>query len=371
MIYKSQDYIFNPDDFRDAKFIEGATYDTDTLNPDEVIIEIDRLALTANTITYGLAGKSGIISYYDQFPAPQGFARMPFWGFGDVVASNHPAIRVGERLYGFYPLSTFLLTQMGKVSDMTARDMTPCRQTIAPFYNDYERVSAAPNYDSALDDIQSLLRPVLSTSFLLENYLVEKAFYNCENIIITSASSKTSFGFGYFLRKNHSQECNVIGLTSASNKTFVESTQCYDTVLTYDDVIEIPEVSSVLFDLAGNARVRADIHNRLGNKLAYSGIVGVTHWDAGGLDAQDLPGPTPTFWSGPDQIMALAKRNNQSSDLLNMIQDKVIDLTKESASWLNVKRYTGAGEITAKYRDMLNGNVAAQDGIIFCVKGGF
>lgn len=47
MKYQSHDFIFNPDDFRDAKFVSGASYDDDQLADGEVIIEIDRLALTA------------------------------------------------------------------------------------------------------------------------------------------------------------------------------------------------------------------------------------------------------------------------------------------------------------------------------------
>ena len=88
MKYQSHDFIFNPDDFRDAKFVSWRKPD-DSLTDGEVIIEIDRLALTANTISYGIAGKSGLIRYLESF-RPAGYARMPFWGFGNIVASAHP-----------------------------------------------------------------------------------------------------------------------------------------------------------------------------------------------------------------------------------------------------------------------------------------
>jgi hypothetical protein len=77
----STDFVFNPDDFRDAKFIDGGELDSDQLNDGEVIIAVDRLALTANTISYGIAGKSGLIRYLESFPTDAPYARMPFWGF--------------------------------------------------------------------------------------------------------------------------------------------------------------------------------------------------------------------------------------------------------------------------------------------------
>ncbi|NBR79685.1 MAG: DUF2855 family protein, partial [Alphaproteobacteria bacterium] len=89
MQYQAHDFVFNPEDFRDAEFVFGACFDGDALADGEVIIEIDRLALTANTISYGIAGRSGLIRYLESFPAPEGRARLPFWGFGNIVASAH------------------------------------------------------------------------------------------------------------------------------------------------------------------------------------------------------------------------------------------------------------------------------------------
>ena len=369
MKYQSHDFIFNPDDFRDAKFVSGASYDTDTLTDGEVIIEIDRLALTANTISYGIAGKSGLIRYLESFPAPQGYARMPFWGFGNIVASAHPELGVGERLYGFYPPSTYLLTKMDKVKPTSCRDMTACRGSIPAFYSEYARVAAEPGYAPEFDDMQSLLRPVISTSFLLENYITRHAFYGASNVIITSASSKTAFGFGHFLVNNHADKCKAIGLTSAGNKDFVEKIGCYHQVLTYDQVAMLPHETSVLFDMAGNSRVRGAIHNHLGDHIAYSGTVGATHWESVGADDAALPGPRPVFWSGPDEIAHLAKESDDPAQMLNLISTRMGGLMIEAAQWLNVTHFNSPEAIKAAYTDMLDSKMTAEQGIIFDLRG--
>ena len=369
MKYQSHDFIFNPDDFRDAKFVSGANYDTDTLTDGEVIIEIDRLALTANTISYGIAGKSGLIRYLESFPAPQGYARMPFWGFGNIVASAHPELSVGERLYGFYPPSTYLLTKMDKVRPTSCRDISPCRNSIPTFYSEYARVAAEPSYSAEFDDMQSLLRPVISTSFLLENFITRHAFYDARNIIITSASSKTAFGFGYFLVNNHADKCKAIGLTSAGNKDFVEKIGCYHQVLTYDEVERLPNEPCVLFDMAGNSTVRGTIHNHLGDQIAYSGTVGATHWESVGADDAALPGPRPVFWSGPDEIAHLAKESDDPAQMLNLISARMGGLMLEAAQWLTVTHFSSPEAIKAAYTDMLDSKMTAEQGIIFDLRG--
>ena len=369
MKYQSHDFIFNPDDFRDAKFVSGARYDADTLADGEVIIEIDRLALTANTVSYGVAGKSGLIRYLESFPAPQGYARMPFWGFGNIIASAHPELSVGERLYGFYPPSTYLLTKMDKVTPTACRDVTPCRGSIPAFYSEYARVAAEPSYNPAFDDMQSLLRPVISTSFLLENYISRHGFYGARNIIITSASSKTAFGFGHFLVNNHADKCQAIGLTSAGNKAFVEKIGCYHQVLTYDEVETLPHEPSVLFDMAGNSSVRGAIHHHLGALIAYSGTVGATHWEAIGADDAALPGPRPVFWSGPDEVALLAKKSDDPAQMLDMISARVSGLMLEAAQWLSVTQFNSPQAIKDAYTHMLDSKMAAEQCIIFDLRG--
>lgn len=59
-----------------------------------------------------------LCSYFDFHEAPEGpesgvSARThgvtPVWGFGTVVVSTHPAIHSGERVYGYFAPTRFLV----------------------------------------------------------------------------------------------------------------------------------------------------------------------------------------------------------------------------------------------------------------------
>ena len=98
----------------------------------------------------------------------------------------------------------------------------------------------------------------------------------------------------------------VIGLTSAGNMEFVTSLGCYDEVRTYDKIESMPVEPVTFVDMAGNADLRARLHRHFGDRMVYSGRVGLTHQDeAPGDDA--LPGATPAWFFAPDQIRKRAK----------------------------------------------------------------
>jgi hypothetical protein len=41
--------------------------------------------------------------------SPNTHGVTPMWGFGNVVASSHPKIRTGERVYGYFAPTRYLL----------------------------------------------------------------------------------------------------------------------------------------------------------------------------------------------------------------------------------------------------------------------
>jgi hypothetical protein len=51
----------------------------------DVLVKVEQFAFTANNMTYALIGGS-TGWYWDFFPAPRGWGRIPVWGFGKVVA---------------------------------------------------------------------------------------------------------------------------------------------------------------------------------------------------------------------------------------------------------------------------------------------
>ncbi len=71
----------------------------------QVRVRIDSFALTSNNITYAAFGDA--MSYWQFFPTgEEGWGSIPVWGFGSVVQSLHPGVAVGERLYGYWPMSS-------------------------------------------------------------------------------------------------------------------------------------------------------------------------------------------------------------------------------------------------------------------------
>ena len=87
--------------------------DSPSLKAGEVRLAIDRFALTSNNVSYALFGDR--MSYWDFFPAPPGWGRLPASGFANVVESRVDGLREGERIYGFLPTSTEFVTQVGRL----------------------------------------------------------------------------------------------------------------------------------------------------------------------------------------------------------------------------------------------------------------
>jgi hypothetical protein len=292
-------FIVSRDDLKQSKFIDTALPGAADLPEEAVLVKVERFAFTANNITYALAGDR--LKYWHLFPAPQGFGTIPVWGFGDVIASRHPNIAEGERLFGYFPMATHLVIEAADVSKRGFRDAAPHRQVAAPVYNAYSRVSGDPAFAGRQGDYQALLRPLFMLSFLVDDQLAENQFFGAGSVMLSSASSKTAFGLAHLLHAQR-QPIRVIGLTSAGNTGFVRSLGCYDEVVSYDAVCSMPaDQAAVFVDMAGSAKLRGDLHRRFSDRLVYSLRVGLTHMDAS-RDDDDLPGAKPIWFFAPDQI---------------------------------------------------------------------
>jgi hypothetical protein len=136
---KSTDFIVARDDLQQCQSIETQLPDAATLPDAALLIKVDRFALTANNITYAVLGDQ--LKYWQLFPAPKNFGNISVWGFGDVIASRHPGIAEGERLFGYFPMATHLVIEAADVGKRGLRDAAAHRQGVAPVYNAYARVS--------------------------------------------------------------------------------------------------------------------------------------------------------------------------------------------------------------------------------------
>jgi Protein of unknown function (DUF2855) len=122
---KSTDFIVARDDLQQCKLIEMPLPESAQLPDDALLIKIDRFAFTANNITYAMLGDQ--LKYWQLFPAPDNFGNIPVWGFGEVIASQHPGVAIGERLFGYFPMATHLVIEAADVSKRGLRDAPPKR----------------------------------------------------------------------------------------------------------------------------------------------------------------------------------------------------------------------------------------------------
>lgn len=300
----STQFVVARDDLKTCRLIETPLPEATQLPETGLLVKVERFAFTANNITYALLGDQ--LKYWDLFPAPEGFGNIPVWGFGKVVQSRPPDIAAGEILFGYFPMATHLVIEASDLKRATLRDGAAHRQSVSPVYNSYSRITGDPTFAGREGDYQALLRPLFMLSFLVDDFLADNDFYGAQSVILSSASSKTAFGLAWLLH-SHRKPVRVIGLTSAANADFVQSLGCYDEIVTYDKIGDIPATAPVAFvDMAGNADLRGKLHRHFGTQMKYSGRVGMTHQHAG-PDDDALPGAKPTWFFAPDQLRKRAK----------------------------------------------------------------
>ena len=349
------DFLVDRGDLRRTRVAPGRV--PEELGAGEILVRIDRFALTANNVTYGAVGD--MIGYWRFFPADAGWGRIPVWGFGDVVRSRHDAIATGERLYGYFPMSTHVVLRPANVAPGGFVDATPHRAGLPPVYNAYTRVAADPGYDGAREAEIALFRPLFTTSFLLDDFFAENEFFGARSVVLSSASSKTALGLAFLLSRG--RRADAVALTSRAHVGFVGKTGYYGAVTAYDDIESLPgDVPAAFVDFAGNGELVGRIHRRLGDALRYSSRVGVTHWDRMATP-EALPGPVPVFFFAPDQ--ARRRVHEWGADAFQArVGESMRAVLASTAAWLRVVEGRGPETVEAVYRATVDGRTDPAEG---------
>lgn len=356
---QSTDFVVARNDLQRCKLIETQLPDPAALPDEALLVKVTRFALTANNITYAVLGDH--LKYWSLFPAPDGFGIIPVWGFGEVVASKHPGIAAGEILFGYFPMASHLVIEAADVSKRGLRDGAVHRQGVSPVYNSYARVSGNPEFEGRAGDYRALLQPLFMLSFLVDDFLAENEFYGARRVILSSASSKTAFGLAHLL---HKRGIRVIGLTSKGNVDFVSSLGCYDEVVSYDQVAAIPPAEPVAYvDMAGNSPLREALHRHFGDRMGYSGIIGLTHRLSSPDERQDLPGAKPQFFFAPDQRLKRAKEWGPGG-IDQRFGAAWSGFAPVLGKWLRVTEGRGPDAVKKVYLGTLNGHVSPEEGHI-------
>ena len=351
-------FIVARSDLRQHRFVTTAPHQPE---PGEVLLKVDRFAFTANNITYAELGER--LAYWQFFPAPEGWGTIPVWGFADVIESRHDSIRPGERVYGFLPMATHVTARPERVGEGSFVEASAHRQKLPAAYNLYLRVAGDPSYQPHYEDLQSLLRPLFLTSFLIDDFLAEEHFFGARFVVLSSASSKTAFGLAYQLHRHRRGTVEVAGLTSKANLEFVGRLGCYDRIVTYDRIADLPAERAALFvDLAGSSAVRTAVHQHYRDALKFSLAVGLSHRDQHPPGA-GLPGPRPVFFFAPERLRKRAQDwGRDGIDLRFAAEWRAF--APVAASWLTLTRSRGHAAVQAVYAETLAGKVPAERGNI-------
>jgi Protein of unknown function (DUF2855) len=355
------DFLVKRDDLHIWMFAPAAVPETIALQRGQVLMKIDKFAFTSNNITYAVFGDA--MCYWNFFAAPEGWGRIPAWGFADVIQSLHDEVQIGERFYGYYPMSSHVVVQPERVGYGGFFDGTPHRQALHALYNRYLRTTTDPGYAVDREAELALLRPLFMTSFMIDDFLADNGFFGAGTLILSSASSKTAYGLAFLLSVRGRAQVEVVGLTAPANLAFTESLSCYHRVLTYDQIATLPQKLAVVYvDMAGNGPLRSALHRHFGANMKYSCAVGATHWDrrAGG---SRVPGPRPIRFFAPAQI------EKRSADWgPNGVQDRFAiawrTFLEPLAEWMKVRYGRGPQDVERVYLDLLRGKGKPEEGHI-------
>jgi len=358
------DFEVSREDLRATRVHRG----TLACGPGQVLCRIERFALTANNITYGVFGDA--MAYWNFFPAEAGWGRIPVWGHAEVIESKHDAIASGERLYGYWPMSTHVVLHPDKVTGAQFMDGVAYRRPLPTPYQAYMRLAKDPLHDPKHEDHRALLHPLFFTSWLAEDFLADNQLFGATQAVLASASSKTALGIAFQLKQHGTRPAvpKVIGLTSPGNQAFCEAVGYYDQVVTYDAVAALPaDAPTVYVDMAGDGKLLSAVHHHFAGQLKYSCIIGATHWENRATQHQ-LPGAKPQFFFAPTQVQKRT-RDWGYDGLVQRLGRSWLAFLPSVKGWLEIRTGLGPEAVGAVYQEVLNGRQPPKLGHMLSMHG--
>ncbi|KAF8889576.1 hypothetical protein BD779DRAFT_1439025 [Infundibulicybe gibba] len=376
-----------------------------------VLIKIDRFGFSANNVTYQALGEHPHFRYFDFHPAPDvpGVSSpsihgvIPVWGFGTIARSSHPKIHEGERVYGYFATSQYILVPVSP-NDVNKHSFYVPRPHLPPDrrpYNQIIRCASDPQYNPTpiAEDLAMLYRPLFWTSFWCEDWIATSDYRGHANrVLVTSASSKTAFCLAYLMRKRHGDNIRIVGLTSMGNLGFTKGLELYHDVLDYDtfasaDALQAKEDNRWIYvDVAGNEeltqRILARWSSQHTGQLAAWISLGATNLSpsqgAASLDWKantSLETPTSSTPSGANNTPVLShpqcehffmpewldvrKRQLSLAEIFTRQNQAWKELMVDCEGWVNIKRTYGAEEVKDAYLTVARGGLGPDAGLIW------
>ncbi|KIK71508.1 hypothetical protein GYMLUDRAFT_66712 [Collybiopsis luxurians FD-317 M1] len=378
-----------------------------------IVLKVDKFGWSANNVTYQALGEHPHFRYYDFHPVPpnssvdsgssvsvsgsvssQTHGLVPVWGFGTVVASAHPKVSVGERLYGYFVPARYLVLPIdekdaNKYSIYVPRPHLPADRRV---YNQIQRCATDPLYSPETEDLTMLYRPLFWTSYWCEDWLARSNYRGgCEYILISSASSKTAFCFAYCIRRQRSSASStasntvqIIGLTSKGNMKFTKNLGLYDEVYDYDSFLSAEGKNNtksprwIYIDVAGNPSLNSRIYTHFASPYTFPKLIaavslGMTNLAPGEKNAEKIEWSTDTsggsssssetasslgFWPVAEQFflpewLAVRRLQLTPTQMLDMQKTAWADLMRDCTSWVRLEYVWGGERVKDVYEAMV------------------
>lgn len=342
------DFLVKRDDLHECRVDD---LEIGELEPGQALLRVDTFGLTTNNITYAVFGDA--MSYWEFFPAPDGWGRVPVWGFAEVEDGGDTPLEEGLRIFGYFPPASRVVFTPDRIDARGFVDASAHRANLPAVYNNYSFAATMPLYDEGREAEQMLLWPLFYTSFLIDDFLGSQDMFGASTVVISSASSKTALGVAFQLRRREAVE--VAGLTSPERVEFVNGLDVYDRVVAYGDTNALPKEPAVYVDISGDAGVRARVHTHYGDDLRHSAVVGATHFDhLAPEEASSLPGPHPVFFFAPDHVRTRTKELGREG-LDALFAEAWTPFVGWAGGWLEIVRGEGGEAVKSAYLQLLDG----------------
>lgn len=258
-------------------------------------------------------------------------------------------------------------------------------------YNQLLRCATDPQYDSSpqMEDLTMLYRPLFWTSFWCEDWLFKSGYRGANNILISSASSKTAFCLAYLIRKRFDRgevsQKRVIGLTSKRNVAFTIGLSLYDDVVEYDSLATsastrvLPDQPWMYVDVSANDVLNTAVIAHLGQNLVASIALGMTNLSPSAPNALSANWTLNTFADDGEKrkssdsmeaffmVEWLNVRKHQLSPRdIHRMQDKAWkELMRDCVGWVSLERVFGAEDVKRAYERVVTEGFKPHEGFIW------
>ncbi|TFK23688.1 hypothetical protein FA15DRAFT_757079 [Coprinopsis marcescibilis] len=391
--------------------IVETTLDLAAIPINHVAIKVDRFGFSANNITYQALGEHPHFRYFDFHTAPTSelaktHGLIPVWGFGTVVASKHPKITIGERVYGYFAPTRYLVVPVSP-SDVNKHAFYVPRPNLPPNrrpYNQIQRCATDPTYSAVTDaeNLTMLYRPLFWTSYWCEDWLYSTGCYTPSDnskvsILISSASSKTAFCLAYLIQKRigngELKNTKVVGLTSTRNAKFTENLGLYDEVHEYDTFRSDgafqmqSERQWIYIDVAGNGLLNKEIQRHFASssngRVVKNVSLGVTNlqptssandsmkWSHNAFDpTAPALAPSDARWPKTENFfmpewLSVRKHQLPVSEIFQRQLNAWGSLMKDCINWVELQPVLGAKQVHDAYTRLAKEGLGPDKGLIW------